>query len=314
MNERNLSLPARLTALLRSPSARRLAGPALLVTALGLAPFAALEERRPWRVPSRKASVANPLTSSATLLAKGKALYAQECATCHGNDGQGQGPGARDVPGGVPPFRELPGQSDGALFYKISSGRDPMPGYRHSLDDEERWQTVLYLRELAPPPLSKPSLTASADETAAIDRALRSYVAMTTALAQESLAQVHGEGRALLAGLEAAGSGSHERWPTLTTPLSKRAGALAAAEDIDSARASFEVLSRDMQSWLEAFGHGSEQPVLVLQTTLERKTRRWIADAVDSPNPFGRKASSARCVQKLAGQRDDSVPEKGVRQ
>ena len=40
-------------------------------------------------------------------------------------------------------------QSDGALFYKLSEGRDDMPGFKKKLPDaDERWSIVDYMRTL----------------------------------------------------------------------------------------------------------------------------------------------------------------------
>jgi mono/diheme cytochrome c family protein len=40
-------------------------------------------------------------------------------------------------------------QSDGELFWKITTGRKPMPDFAGKLDDDQRWQTVLYVRALS---------------------------------------------------------------------------------------------------------------------------------------------------------------------
>ena len=44
---------------------------------------------------------------------------------------------------------EFQEQSDGALFYKTSFGRDDMPEYTKKMtDDEDRWLIVNYMRTL----------------------------------------------------------------------------------------------------------------------------------------------------------------------
>jgi mono/diheme cytochrome c family protein len=41
-------------------------------------------------------------------------------------------------------------QSDGALFYKTTIGRDDMPEFAKKIpDDEDRWLVVNYMRALA---------------------------------------------------------------------------------------------------------------------------------------------------------------------
>ena len=115
-----------------------------------------------WRVPARAERIANPVALTSQAVARGKALYIRECAVCHGETGRGDGPKAPDL-------RVHPGdfsrpvttrQSDGALFYKITRGRTPMPAYRASLSDEERWMLVHFLRTLGNP---EPQLAARSE-------------------------------------------------------------------------------------------------------------------------------------------------------
>ena len=40
-------------------------------------------------------------------------------------------------------------QSDGALFWKISEGKTPMPSFQETYTEEQRWQLVDYVRTLA---------------------------------------------------------------------------------------------------------------------------------------------------------------------
>ena len=82
----------------------------------------------------------------------GKGVYGRECLSCHGKTGKGDGPEAKDLEKELPNLRvpEMWNQTDGALFWKTTIGRRPMPGYRKLLTDEERWHVVNYMRTLAP--------------------------------------------------------------------------------------------------------------------------------------------------------------------
>jgi mono/diheme cytochrome c family protein len=42
--------------------------------------------------------------------------------------------------------------SDGALFWKITAGRRPMPSFEKRLTGDQRWQVVNYIRTLAARP------------------------------------------------------------------------------------------------------------------------------------------------------------------
>jgi mono/diheme cytochrome c family protein len=101
--------------------------------------------------PPFAANKKNPVPADEQSIARGKQLYDTQCATCHGAKGKGDGPaGAQLSPKptdlSTPQIAE---QSDGALFWKITEGRPPMPAYRQ-LSEEQRWDVVNYLCTLGP--------------------------------------------------------------------------------------------------------------------------------------------------------------------
>ena len=109
---------------------------------------------RPWRVPSRFARKKNPIPTEEKAVTNGRFLYERECLTCHGVQGKGDGPSSYDLEEKVMDLAEpqVSNQTDGALFFKITVGRKPMPSYRQLLTDDERWGVVHYLRTLMPQP------------------------------------------------------------------------------------------------------------------------------------------------------------------
>jgi ubiquinol-cytochrome c reductase cytochrome c subunit len=94
-----------------------------------------------WTSPPDQAAKTNPLTNRAETVAGGKKLFQQRCATCHGQDASGTAK-APNLTGST-----VQRQSDGALFWKITSGntRSGMPTFSF-LPPLQRWQLVLYLR------------------------------------------------------------------------------------------------------------------------------------------------------------------------
>jgi len=96
-----------------------------------------------WTAPPAASARLNPLAGDAGLDG-GRKLFRERCASCHGHDGQGTRM-APDLRG-----RDVQGQSDGALFWKISQGntRRGMPTYSY-LPEPQRWQLVLCVRSLS---------------------------------------------------------------------------------------------------------------------------------------------------------------------
>jgi len=103
-----------------------------------------------WKVPAKYQTMKNPV-APATDAAIGKALYNKHCKSCHGSKGLGDGPKAAEMDGDLGDFssKEFQAQSDGALYYKTTIGRDDMPEFTKKLpNDEDRWLIVNYMRTL----------------------------------------------------------------------------------------------------------------------------------------------------------------------
>jgi mono/diheme cytochrome c family protein len=110
----------------------------------------------PWTAPARAARKKNPVDADAASVAAGQALYEKNCLSCHGATGKGNGPAAKDLqktPGDLSQAKMWE-QTDGALFWKLTEGRTPMPTFEKTLSETERWQTINYIRTLAPKPAS----------------------------------------------------------------------------------------------------------------------------------------------------------------
>ncbi len=75
-------------------------------------------------------------------------LYQQNCANCHGTDGKGLVPDARN-------FSDadyLRGQSPLRFYQIISDGRGSMPGWSDKLSVDERWDLAFYVWNFGTPP------------------------------------------------------------------------------------------------------------------------------------------------------------------
>jgi mono/diheme cytochrome c family protein len=107
---------------------------------------------RAWTASDRVARWKNPLATNENSIAEGKTLYGQECLICHGPEGKGDGRVARilDVSPADLSDTKMWQQTDGALCWKISEGKVPMPSFRMRFSRHEVWLLVNYVRTLAP--------------------------------------------------------------------------------------------------------------------------------------------------------------------
>jgi mono/diheme cytochrome c family protein len=104
-----------------------------------------------WTAPAGEAQKQNPIPVNEASLAAGHKIYLKRCASCHGTTGNGDGPDAIDL--GIHPAKfsdpALREEADGALFWKITAGKKPMPDYGRKLSPTDRWNVINYLRTLA---------------------------------------------------------------------------------------------------------------------------------------------------------------------
>ncbi|MEO7983925.1 MAG: cytochrome c [Bacteroidota bacterium] len=113
--------------------------------------FTSTDQKKPWPVPDNFKNMKNAVPSSAQTIADGKTLFNTHCKSCHGTKGLGDGTKAATLKTEPGDFSkaEFQGQTDGAIFYKTSEGRDDMPGFKKKIPDaEERWSIVNYIRTL----------------------------------------------------------------------------------------------------------------------------------------------------------------------
>src|SRR4029079_16862096 len=104
--------------------------------------FRTSSQNQPWPVPDNYKSMKNPVASNAASIAEGKTLYATHCKSCHGTKGLGDGSKAAQLKTEPGDFStaEFHAQSDGAIFYKTSEGRDDMPNFKKKIPDaDDRW-------------------------------------------------------------------------------------------------------------------------------------------------------------------------------
>jgi mono/diheme cytochrome c family protein len=104
-----------------------------------------------YKIPPEAAAKTNPVKPTAESLAKGKKMYAIDCAMCHGNNGDGKGDIGADYKN-IPDFTNhdaLKNRADGELFYITRNGKGDMPAEDNRAKDDDIWNMVNYVRSFA---------------------------------------------------------------------------------------------------------------------------------------------------------------------
>lgn len=98
---------------------------------------------------------ASPLDASEIDMSKAQTLYEENCNSCHGAEGVGDGVLASTLdpaPTNIARFAKMHMAKDDYMLWTISEGGAPvgstMPAFKDSLTPDEIWQIVGYLRQL----------------------------------------------------------------------------------------------------------------------------------------------------------------------
>ena len=99
------------------------------------------QDARFHNAPASSAQAKNPLAGQSSAASAGAKLYAANCGSCHGNNGQGSG--------NIPALKQHTIQSvpDGELFWFITNGsvQNGMPSWAQ-LPEQQRWEIVTFLK------------------------------------------------------------------------------------------------------------------------------------------------------------------------
>ncbi len=92
----------------------------------------------------------NPIACDNKSIAKGVKVYKNVCWTCHGDNGNGLGPGAKEIKTKVASFNDpiVVGRTDGELFWWITTGGNDMQPFKDVLAKDEIWSVVCYIRKV----------------------------------------------------------------------------------------------------------------------------------------------------------------------
>lgn len=104
-------------------------------------------------VPAPYGGKTSPVPSGAETVTRGRALYDDNCALCHGPAGNGDGPAAKDLD--VPPAElahilAMPPMKDDFLLWAIAEGGQPfgspMPAFKDVLERDDIWRVIAFMR------------------------------------------------------------------------------------------------------------------------------------------------------------------------
>lgn len=104
-------------------------------------------------VPEAYHGARNPLNPDSSVIGEGGVLYQENCASCHGMTGMGDGEAARSLnpsPALLAYMIQMPMSVDEYMYWSISDGGaafgTAMPAFKDILSEDEIWKIVTYMR------------------------------------------------------------------------------------------------------------------------------------------------------------------------
>jgi len=107
------------------------------------------QAQAPWLAPAAEKGKKSPLAADKKTVEQGEKVAKINCVSCHGAKGKGDGAAAVALNPKPADWtsKRVQDETDGEIFWKISTGRGAMPSWRH-LPENDRWAVVAYIRSL----------------------------------------------------------------------------------------------------------------------------------------------------------------------
>ncbi|HSR00482.1 MAG TPA: cytochrome c [Sphingomicrobium sp.] len=105
-------------------------------------------------IPKPYDAARDPTPSTSEKLSRGGAVFAQNCASCHGPAGRGDGPAGATLsppPANLAWLAQMPmSRSDPYMDWTVSEGgkafQSAMPSFKDTLSASDRWAVIAYVR------------------------------------------------------------------------------------------------------------------------------------------------------------------------
>jgi mono/diheme cytochrome c family protein len=115
-------------------------------------------------VPAPYSSMSNPLPRTRETVERGAKVYEQNCASCHGTTGAGDGPMARTIsppPANLLWLSQMPMvQWDPFMYWTVAEGGaqygNAMPAFKDTLSKDDIWAVIAYIQARLPQKASNP--------------------------------------------------------------------------------------------------------------------------------------------------------------
>jgi mono/diheme cytochrome c family protein len=117
-----------------------------------------------WGVPAPYTALTNPLPRTKATVDRGAQVYAQNCVSCHGVTGQGDGEAGRKLsppPGNLAWLSQLPlVHQDAFMYWTVAEGGSPlgsgMPTFKATLSKDDIWSVIAYIQARLPTQPNRP--------------------------------------------------------------------------------------------------------------------------------------------------------------
>jgi mono/diheme cytochrome c family protein len=109
-------------------------------------------------IPASYRSMSNPLPRKAETVEHGGRIYAENCASCHGPTGAGDGAAGRDLsppPANLAWLSQMPmAQWDPFMYWTVAEGgaqfKTAMPAFKDTLSKDDIWAVIAYIQAHLP--------------------------------------------------------------------------------------------------------------------------------------------------------------------